>query len=195
MEGDDSSRNNHGHHQQPFKKQNAAKVYNMGMEYWQHKTLLYIRMANGELPKDGGNRNDRWGYAVGECREERNASGTRTPNVCHGSASARPVEIPNRLNARSAPPVARATYYWMHTGWGDILKNFSGGGIHVDPAKIESITRSGGLLRTSDGDPANCLGLAGLLSKVHRKVLAKIAKSMTKLTQKKGNQFDGVKRK
>ncbi|GKE59018.1 putative reverse transcriptase domain-containing protein [Tanacetum coccineum] len=28
---DDSSRNNHGHQQQPFKKQNVAKVYNMGI--------------------------------------------------------------------------------------------------------------------------------------------------------------------
>ncbi|GKA70328.1 putative reverse transcriptase domain-containing protein, partial [Tanacetum coccineum] len=28
--GDDSSRNNHGHQQQPFKRQNVAKVYNMG---------------------------------------------------------------------------------------------------------------------------------------------------------------------
>ncbi|GJY35743.1 hypothetical protein Tco_0421121 [Tanacetum coccineum] len=27
---EDSSRNNHGHQQQPFKKQNVAKVYNMG---------------------------------------------------------------------------------------------------------------------------------------------------------------------
>ncbi|GKC94205.1 hypothetical protein Tco_1159647, partial [Tanacetum coccineum] len=27
---DDSSRNNHGHQQQPFKKQNVSKVYNMG---------------------------------------------------------------------------------------------------------------------------------------------------------------------
>ncbi|GKC11233.1 hypothetical protein Tco_1008015 [Tanacetum coccineum] len=27
---DDSSRNNHGHQQQPFKKQNVAKVYNLG---------------------------------------------------------------------------------------------------------------------------------------------------------------------
>nr|GFA97421.1 hypothetical protein [Tanacetum cinerariifolium] len=27
---DDTSRNNHGHQQQPFKKQNVAKVYNMG---------------------------------------------------------------------------------------------------------------------------------------------------------------------
>ncbi|GJW40825.1 putative reverse transcriptase domain-containing protein [Tanacetum coccineum] len=29
---DDSSRNNHGHQQQPFKRQNAAKVYNMGTD-------------------------------------------------------------------------------------------------------------------------------------------------------------------
>ncbi|GJS58376.1 putative reverse transcriptase domain-containing protein [Tanacetum coccineum] len=28
---DDSSRNNHGHQQQPFKRQNVAKVYNMGI--------------------------------------------------------------------------------------------------------------------------------------------------------------------
>nr|GFA36062.1 hypothetical protein [Tanacetum cinerariifolium] len=28
---DDTSRNNHGHQQQPFKKQNVAKVYNIGM--------------------------------------------------------------------------------------------------------------------------------------------------------------------
>ncbi|GKG49012.1 hypothetical protein Tco_0513159, partial [Tanacetum coccineum] len=27
---DDSSRNNHGHQQQPFKRQNVGKVYNMG---------------------------------------------------------------------------------------------------------------------------------------------------------------------
>ncbi|GKG60888.1 hypothetical protein Tco_0616704, partial [Tanacetum coccineum] len=26
----DSSKNNHGHQQQPFKRQNVAKVYNMG---------------------------------------------------------------------------------------------------------------------------------------------------------------------
>ncbi|GKD80196.1 hypothetical protein Tco_1342817, partial [Tanacetum coccineum] len=28
---DDSSKNNHGHQQQPFKRQNVAKVYNMGI--------------------------------------------------------------------------------------------------------------------------------------------------------------------
>ncbi|GKB33970.1 putative reverse transcriptase domain-containing protein [Tanacetum coccineum] len=46
---DDSSRNNHGHQQQPFKKQNVAKVYNIGTgekkPYW------------GNLPKSTGNTN------------------------------------------------------------------------------------------------------------------------------------------
>ncbi|GJT67884.1 putative reverse transcriptase domain-containing protein [Tanacetum coccineum] len=40
---DDSSRNNHGHQQQPFKKQNVAKVYNMGTS--EKKTY------GGNLPK------------------------------------------------------------------------------------------------------------------------------------------------
>nr|GEY20372.1 putative reverse transcriptase domain-containing protein [Tanacetum cinerariifolium] len=33
---DDTSRSNHGHQQQPFKKQNVAKVYNMGRERGNH---------------------------------------------------------------------------------------------------------------------------------------------------------------
>ncbi|GJW46836.1 putative reverse transcriptase domain-containing protein [Tanacetum coccineum] len=40
---DDSSRNNHGHQQQPFKRQNVAKVYNMGSG----EKKLY----GGSLPK------------------------------------------------------------------------------------------------------------------------------------------------
>ncbi|GKG59386.1 hypothetical protein Tco_0605037, partial [Tanacetum coccineum] len=32
---DDSSRNNHGHQQQPFKRQNVAKVYNMVTCSWE----------------------------------------------------------------------------------------------------------------------------------------------------------------
>ncbi|GKF73029.1 hypothetical protein Tco_0219361, partial [Tanacetum coccineum] len=40
---DDSSRNNHGHQQQPFKRQNVAKVYNMGTS----KIMPY----GGSLPK------------------------------------------------------------------------------------------------------------------------------------------------
>ncbi|GKE00656.1 putative reverse transcriptase domain-containing protein, partial [Tanacetum coccineum] len=46
---DDSSRNNHGHQQQPFKKQNVAKVYNMGTDE--------KKPYGGNLPKSTGNTN------------------------------------------------------------------------------------------------------------------------------------------
>ncbi|GJT31466.1 putative reverse transcriptase domain-containing protein [Tanacetum coccineum] len=46
---DDSSRNNHGHQQQPFKRQNVAKVYNMGTSE--------KKPYGGSLPKSSGNTN------------------------------------------------------------------------------------------------------------------------------------------
>ncbi|GJQ97864.1 putative reverse transcriptase domain-containing protein [Tanacetum coccineum] len=46
---DDSSRNNHGHQQQPFKRQNVAKVYNMGTGE--------RKPYGGSLPKNTGNTN------------------------------------------------------------------------------------------------------------------------------------------
>ncbi|GJX85119.1 putative reverse transcriptase domain-containing protein [Tanacetum coccineum] len=46
---DDSSRNNHGHQQQPFKRQNVAKVYNMGTGE--------KKPYGGSLPKSTGNTN------------------------------------------------------------------------------------------------------------------------------------------
>nr|GFA53598.1 putative reverse transcriptase domain-containing protein [Tanacetum cinerariifolium] len=46
---DDTSRNNHGNQQQPFKKQNVAKVYNMGMGE--------RKPYEGSLPKSSGNTN------------------------------------------------------------------------------------------------------------------------------------------
>ncbi|GJV83534.1 putative reverse transcriptase domain-containing protein [Tanacetum coccineum] len=46
---DDSSRNNHGHQQQPFKRQNVAKVYNMGSGE--------KKPYGGSLPKGSGNTN------------------------------------------------------------------------------------------------------------------------------------------
>nr|GFC73736.1 hypothetical protein [Tanacetum cinerariifolium] len=45
----DTSRNNHGHQQQPFKKQNVAKVYNMGTGE--------RKPYEGSLPKSSGNAN------------------------------------------------------------------------------------------------------------------------------------------
>ncbi|GJR57586.1 putative reverse transcriptase domain-containing protein [Tanacetum coccineum] len=46
---DDSSRNNHGHQQQPFKRQNVAKVYNIGTGE--------RKPYGGSLPKNTGNTN------------------------------------------------------------------------------------------------------------------------------------------
>ncbi|GKF54441.1 putative reverse transcriptase domain-containing protein, partial [Tanacetum coccineum] len=46
---DDSSRNNHGHQQQLFKRQNVAKVYNMGTGE--------RKPYGGSLPKSTGNTN------------------------------------------------------------------------------------------------------------------------------------------
>ncbi|GJY96714.1 putative reverse transcriptase domain-containing protein [Tanacetum coccineum] len=46
---DDSSRNNHGHQKQPFKRQNVAKVYNMGTGE--------KKPYGGSLPKSAGNTN------------------------------------------------------------------------------------------------------------------------------------------
>ncbi|GJW87129.1 putative reverse transcriptase domain-containing protein [Tanacetum coccineum] len=46
---DDSSRNNHGHQQHPFKKHNVAKVYNMGTGE--------KKPYKGNLPKSSGNIN------------------------------------------------------------------------------------------------------------------------------------------
>ncbi|GJU75207.1 putative reverse transcriptase domain-containing protein, partial [Tanacetum coccineum] len=46
---DDSSRNNHGHQQQPFKRQNVARVYNMGAGE--------KKPYGGSLPKGTGNTN------------------------------------------------------------------------------------------------------------------------------------------
>ncbi|GJZ13890.1 putative reverse transcriptase domain-containing protein [Tanacetum coccineum] len=46
---DDSSRNNHGHQQQPFKRQNVAKVYNMRSGE--------KKPYGGSLPKSSGNTN------------------------------------------------------------------------------------------------------------------------------------------
>ncbi|GJU20921.1 putative reverse transcriptase domain-containing protein [Tanacetum coccineum] len=64
---DDSSRNNHGHQQQPFKRQNVAKVYNMGtgesglmegtiaQEFFLVNTnVANTQKGNGAAPKGNG---------------------------------------------------------------------------------------------------------------------------------------------
>ncbi|GJU11326.1 zf-CCHC domain-containing protein [Tanacetum coccineum] len=106
---DDSSRNNHGHQQQPFKRQNVAKVYNMGTGEKKPSTgntnVANTQKGNGAAPKgngcfecgapghfkrdcpklknkEGGNRNAQgWVYAVGNAKKRENASGNPDANV------------------------------------------------------------------------------------------------------------------
>nr|GEV86829.1 putative reverse transcriptase domain-containing protein [Tanacetum cinerariifolium] len=87
---DDSSRNNHGHQQQPFKRQNVAKVYNM----WTGEKKPY----SGNFPKafrdfiklknkDGGNVNAQgWVYVVGNVEKKWNASRDPDSNVVTGNS-------------------------------------------------------------------------------------------------------------
>ncbi|GJX64578.1 putative reverse transcriptase domain-containing protein [Tanacetum coccineum] len=106
---DDSSRNNHGHQQQPFKRQNVAKVYNMGIGVLATQMLLILRRAMGANPKgngcfecgalghfkkdcpklknkDGGNGSAQgWVYAVGNAENKGNASRDPNSNVVMGT--------------------------------------------------------------------------------------------------------------
>ncbi|GJW57608.1 putative reverse transcriptase domain-containing protein [Tanacetum coccineum] len=102
---DDSSRNNHGHQQQPFKRQNVAKVYNMGAgekKPYGGSLPKAVPKGNGcfecgapgrfkrDCPilknKDGGNGNAQgWVYAV--VKMKRKSERTRNPdsNVVTGT--------------------------------------------------------------------------------------------------------------
>ncbi|GJY78138.1 putative reverse transcriptase domain-containing protein [Tanacetum coccineum] len=58
---EDSSRNNHGHQQQPFKRQNVAKDYNMGSGHFAcdcksscNTNVANTQKVNGENPKGNG---------------------------------------------------------------------------------------------------------------------------------------------
>nr|GEU81723.1 putative reverse transcriptase domain-containing protein [Tanacetum cinerariifolium] len=111
---DDTSRNNHGHQQQPFKKQNVAKVYNMGTgerkpyEGSLPKCTKCQRHDNGRVPrsatnatrasghfkrdcqklrnKNGGNRNAQgWVYAVGNAKKSGNAPMNPNSNFITGT--------------------------------------------------------------------------------------------------------------
>ncbi|GJV58160.1 putative reverse transcriptase domain-containing protein [Tanacetum coccineum] len=104
---DDSSRNNHGHQQQPFKRQNVAKVYNMGSGEKKPydgslpKDNRTVPKGNGcfecgapghfkrDFPKlkikDEGNGDAQgWVYAVGNAKKNGNSSRNSDSNVVTG---------------------------------------------------------------------------------------------------------------
>ncbi|GKE26830.1 putative reverse transcriptase domain-containing protein, partial [Tanacetum coccineum] len=87
---DDSSRNNHGHQQQPFKRQNVAKVYNMGTGE--------KKSYGGSLPKCTKCHFHHNGMCLQKChkcnkvghfaRDYRNTGNTNVTNTqkCNGAA-------------------------------------------------------------------------------------------------------------
>ncbi|GJR96504.1 putative reverse transcriptase domain-containing protein [Tanacetum coccineum] len=100
---DDSSKNNHGHQQQPFKRQNLAKVYNIGTGKKKpyggslpnsQREWFFECGAPGHFKRDcsklknmdGGNGNAQgWVYAVGNAEKKGNASGKLDSNVVTGT--------------------------------------------------------------------------------------------------------------
>ncbi|GKD77065.1 putative reverse transcriptase domain-containing protein [Tanacetum coccineum] len=76
---DDSSRNNHGHQQQPFKRQNVAKVYNMGLGEKNpyggslHKCTKCYFHHNGPCTQKC-HKSNKVGHFARDCRSSSNAN-------------------------------------------------------------------------------------------------------------------------
>ncbi|GJY69710.1 putative reverse transcriptase domain-containing protein [Tanacetum coccineum] len=92
---DDSSRNNHGHQQQPFKKQNVAKVYNMGTGVRATQILLMLRKAMGQPPRGTV-------YAVGNAEKRGNASGNPDSNFITVPCNIAPTPLDNSYDVELA---------------------------------------------------------------------------------------------
>ncbi|GJV85744.1 putative reverse transcriptase domain-containing protein [Tanacetum coccineum] len=223
---DDSSRNNHVHQQQPFKRQNVAKVYNMGSGEKKPyggslpKSSGNVNVANAQrdnkaIPKgngcfecgapghfkrdcpklknkDGGNGNAQgWVYAVGNAEKNGNASRNPDSNVITGAAPVSSAvsigSIRNEGNCQNTARAFRQRLIRLVPNLGSPgLVQFLGHvidnrGIHVDPAKIESIK-----YWASAKTPMEIRQFLGLASYYRRFIegFSKISKSMTKLTQK-----------
>ncbi|GJS45873.1 putative reverse transcriptase domain-containing protein [Tanacetum coccineum] len=80
---DDSSRTNHGHQQQPFKRQNVTKVGHFARDYRGsgNTNVANAQRDNRAFPKNAQG----WVYAVGNAEKNGNASRNPDSNVVTGS--------------------------------------------------------------------------------------------------------------
>ncbi|GJZ78542.1 putative reverse transcriptase domain-containing protein [Tanacetum coccineum] len=185
---DDSSRNNHGHQQQPFKRQNVAKVYNMGTGE--------KKPYGGSLPKNTGNTNryktqeGHWGRSQGDWLFwNGNAQGgcmrwgiaenemgmhlgkLRFPMLCHWTHNA-PAGFMGLMNRVCKPYLDKFIIVFID----DILIYSKDKKEHEEHLKA--------ILELLKKEKLSCWYIEG-----SSKEFPKIAKSMTKLTQK-GIKFD-----
>ncbi|GJY37477.1 putative reverse transcriptase domain-containing protein [Tanacetum coccineum] len=79
---DDSSRNNHGHHQQPFKRQNVAKVYNIGTSERKPNGGSLPKCTKCHLYHNGSCTR---GATIGNAEKRGNAPGNPDANVVMGT--------------------------------------------------------------------------------------------------------------
>ncbi|GJT92541.1 putative reverse transcriptase domain-containing protein [Tanacetum coccineum] len=87
---DDLSRNNHGHQQQPFKRQNVAKVYNMGTGERKPYGGSLPKCTKCHLHHNGPctqkcHKCNKVGHFARDCRSTGNASGNPDENVVTGT--------------------------------------------------------------------------------------------------------------
>ncbi|GJR76507.1 putative reverse transcriptase domain-containing protein [Tanacetum coccineum] len=210
----DSSKNNHGHQQQPFKRQNVIKVYNMGVGekkpyggsfpkctkvsfsstmpvVLRNATNVTKRDCTKSENKDGGNGNAQgWVYAVGNAEKNGNASRNPDSNVVTGWIFGSAIDVFMGIQSviQTATDLERVATFVIHVAEG--IKSpkvqflghvIDSRGIHVDPAKIESIKDW-----ASPKTPTEIRQFLGLAGYYRRFIegFSKIAKSMMKLTQK-----------
>ncbi|GJS49913.1 putative reverse transcriptase domain-containing protein [Tanacetum coccineum] len=202
---DDSSRKNHGHQQQPFKRQNVAKVYNMGSSEKKSyggslpKDNRTVPKGNGcfecgapghfkrDFPKlkikDEGNGDAQgWVYAVGNAKKNGNSSRNSDSNVVTANSEESLSTPDDRRFIRSTPRIQHL--------FKDRFK------IGLSPAESMRTRHSKDGIPNSD-KTEHKEHLKAILEflkkeKLYAKFIegfSKIAKSMTKLTQK-GIKFD-----
>ncbi|GJY57538.1 putative reverse transcriptase domain-containing protein [Tanacetum coccineum] len=139
--------------------------------------------------KDGGNGNAQgWVYAVGNAEKRGNASGTPDANVVTGLPPARPVEFQIDL-IPGAAPVARAPYGYVKYCKKSVKKRTRERMSDQEAKEIKAEARE--IMPQPSTTPTEIRQFLGLAGYYRRFIegFSKIAKSMTKLTQK-GIKFD-----
>ncbi|GJW66168.1 putative reverse transcriptase domain-containing protein [Tanacetum coccineum] len=190
---DDSSRNNHGHQQQPFKRQNVAKVYNMGTGE--------RKPYEGSLPKctkchlhHNGPCTQRDPVFIRDRYVDQDITKLMSARASHSKDASRTDEREHEEHLKAILELLKKEKLYAKFSkcefWipkvqflGHVIDSR---GIHVDPAKIESIKDW-----ASPKTPTEIRQFLGLAGYYRRFIegFSKIAKSMTKLTQK-GIKFD-----
>ncbi|GJX62321.1 putative reverse transcriptase domain-containing protein [Tanacetum coccineum] len=220
---DDSSRNNHGHQQQPFKRQNVAKVYNMGTGERKPYGGSLPKCTKCHLHHNGPctqrcHKCNKVGHFARDCKSSgntnvantRRGNGIRMEEMGMHKAGSMQLGMPKRkeMHRETLMPMSSRADGKLGQGRTPIIQgctlNFLDHPFNIDlmPVEVGSFDVIIGmnwlrrchamvvcdekLVQVPYGNETLTFGV---LSKHSRRIFSKIAKSMTKLTQK-GIKFD-----